>query len=203
MSTFNDMESNDMESKQENSKVMSGRRGCNVRWLVVALALVAGTAQAKVLAGVRLPDAISLQGRELLLDHMELKKKLFFEIYVWGLYLEQTPDSTQEAISFQGPKQLQLHFRRSINREQLVGAFRDFLTHSPLMRSPEMRRCAELLVQSLRGVRKGDTLLITYLPEQGLLVSGEGSRGAIIPGKAFADALFSAWLAENPIYERD
>ncbi len=180
-------------------------RGCgvgNVRWLVLALALVAGTAEAKVTAGVRLPDAISLQGKELLLDHMELKKKLFFEIYVWGLYLEHKPGSTQEAIAAQGPKQLQLHFRRSIKREQLAEAFRNFLSQSSAMRSPEMRRHSEQLVQSLRGVRKGDSLLITYLPDKGLLVSGEGSRGALIPGKAFADALFAAWLTENPIYER-
>jgi len=171
--------------------------------VVLAMVLVGGSAQARAVGGVRLPDAISLQGRKLALDHIELKKKLFFEIYVWGLYLEHTPGSTQEAISFQGPKQLQLHFRRSINRDQLVEAFRNFLAHSAAMRTPEMRRCAEQLVQSLRAVRKGDTLLITYLPEQGLLISGEGSQGAVIPGKDFADVLFSAWLEENPIYERD
>ena len=197
MNTFDDM-----EPKRENMKVSAGRGGWGVRWLVLAMMFMAGTAQAKVIAGVRMPDAISLQGKELLLDHMELKKKLFFEIYVWGLYLEQKPDSTKQAIDFQGPKQLQLHFRRSIKREQLADAFRDFLSNSRALRSPEMKRQSELLVQSLKGVRKGDTLLITYLPDQGLQVSGEGSRGAVIPGKAFADALFDAWLSENPIYER-
>jgi hypothetical protein len=197
MNTFDDM-----EPTRENRKVMAGRSWRGVRWLVLAMTLIAGTAQAKVMAGVRLPDAISLQGKELLLDHMELKKKLFFEVYVWGLYLEQTPDSTQQAIAFQGPKQLRLHFRRSIKREQLVESFRGFLSNSRAMHSAEMKRQSEMLVQSLKGVRKGDTLLITYLPDKGLLISGEGSRGAMIPGKDFADALFDAWLTENPIYER-
>jgi len=197
MNTFDDM-----EPKRDNMKVAAGRGWRGMRWLVLAMTLMAGTAQAKVIAGVRMPDAISLQGKELLLEHMELKKKLFFEIYVWGLYLEQKPDSTQQAIAFQGPKQLQLHFRRSIKREQLADAFRAFLSNSRALRSPEMKRQSELLVQSLKGVRKGDTLLITYLPDQGLRISGEGSRGAVIPGKAFADALFTAWLTENPIYDR-
>ena len=197
MNTFDDM-----EPKRVNMTVSAGRSGWGVRWLVLAMTLMAGTAQAKVMAGVRMPDAISLQGKELLLEHMELKKKLFFEIYVWGLYLEQKPASTQQAIAFQGPKQLQLHFRRSIKREQLADAFRAFLSNSRALRSPEMKRHSEMLVQSLKGVRKGDTLLITYLPDQGLQVSGEGSQGATIPGKAFADALFDAWLSENPIYER-
>jgi Chalcone isomerase-like len=201
MNTFDDM-----EPKRDNAMRMTGTGWRGVRWLVLAMTLMvgtmAGTAQAKVIAGVRMPDAISVQGKELMLDHMALKKKLFFEIYVWGLYLEQKPDSTQQAIDFQGPKQLQLTFRRSIKREQLADAFRAFLSNSRVMRSAEMKRQSEQLIQSLKGVRKGDSLLITYVPDQGLLISGEGSRGATIPGKAFADALFDAWLSENPIYER-
>jgi hypothetical protein len=198
MNTFNDM-----WPKREDGRLMNGRADRGVRWLVVAMALVAGTAQARVMSGVRMPDAIYLQGKELLLDHMDLKKKLFFEIYVWGLYLEHTPGSIQEAISYGGPKQLQLHFRRGLKRDQLAEAFRDFLAHSPAARSPEMRRHSETLVRSLRAVRKGDSLLITYLPDKGLLISGEASRGALIPGKDFADVLFTAWLRENPIYDRD
>ena len=69
--------------------------------------------------------------------------------------------------------------------------------------SAAMKRQAEELVQSLNGVNKGDSLLITYLPDKGLMVSGQGSQGAVIPGKDFADALFGAWLRENPIYERN
>ncbi|MCY1074146.1 chalcone isomerase family protein [Archangium lansingense] len=197
MTTFDDM-----EPKREDTMGMVGRGLLGVRWLVLAMTLMAGTAQAKVMAGVRLPDAISLQGKELLLEHIDLKKKLFFELYVWGLYLEQKPASTQQAIAFQGPKQLQLHFRRSIKREQLAEAFRTFLSNSRVLRSPAMKLQSEQLIQSLKSVRKGDSLLITYLPDKGLLISGEGSRGAMIPGKAFADALFDAWLSENPIYAR-
>ena len=31
------------------------------------------------------------------------------------------------------------------------------------------------------------------------MVPGEASQGVTIPGKDFADALFTAWLTENPI----
>lgn len=171
------------------------------RGWVVALLLVAGAAQAREVADVRMPDAISLEGRQLALDHMELKRKFFFDIYVWGLYLEHKPGSTREAIESQQPKQLLLRFQRGLKRDQLEGAFRTFLGHSTALRTAEMRRHSELLVQSLRGVTKGDSLVITYLPEKGLTVSGEASQGAVIPGKEFADALFDAWLHENPIYE--
>jgi hypothetical protein len=178
---------------------MRGRGGG--RWWVLLVALLASTAQARVLSGVRLPDTISLRGEKLLLEHMALKRMLFWDVYVWGLYLEEKPRTAREAVAADKPKQLQMHFQRNIRRDQLAKAFRDFLRQSTAMRSPEMQRQAELLVRSLRPVRKGDSLLITYLPGQGLLVSGEASRGAFIPGKDFADVLFDAWLKENPIYD--
>ena len=177
--------------------------GPGTRGLVVALMVVAGAAQAREVSNVQMPDAIALEGRQVALEHMELKRKLFFDIYVWGLYLEHKPASTREAIAFQGPKQLQLRFQRGLKRDQLADAFRVFLDRTTALRSAEMRRCSERLVQSLRGVSKGDSLVITYLPTTGLTVSGEGSQGAVIPGKQFADALFGAWLQENPIYEPD
>jgi len=183
---------------ERQDKVGVGRRGA--RGLALALALLASGAEARALGGVRMPDTISVQGQELLLDHMEVKKRLFFDVYVWGLYLQQKPASVEEAISSEGAKQLQLRFKRGVNREQLVAAFRDFLSASASLRAPEMKRLSEQLLQSLRGVSKGDSILISYIPDKGLLVSGEGSHGATIPGKAFADALFSAWLSANPIY---
>ncbi|ATB30838.1 chalcone isomerase family protein [Melittangium boletus] len=184
---------------ERQDKVGVGRRGA--RGLALALALLASGAEARALGGVRMPDTISLQGQELLLDHMEVKKRFFFDVYVWGLYLQQKPASVEEAISSEGAKQLQLRFKRGVNRAQLVAAFREFLSGSASLRDPKMKRLCEQLLQSLRGVDKGDSILISYIPNKGLLVSGEGSQGATIPGKAFADALFSAWLSANPIYQ--
>jgi hypothetical protein len=58
----------------------------------------------------------------------------------------------------------------------------------------------EKLLQSLKDVAKGDNLIITYEPNGGLNVSGEASGGVVIPGKCFADALFTAWLQKNPVF---
>lgn len=167
--------------------------------MALALALLAGGAEARALSGVRMPDAISVEGQELTLNHMDVKRRYVFDVYVWGLYLSQKPSSNQEAIASNQAKQLQMHFKRNVNRDQLVTAFREFLSQSESLRSPEMRRLSEQLLQSLRAVKKGDSLLISYVPDQGLVVAGEGSGGASIPGKAFADALFTAWLRANPI----
>jgi hypothetical protein len=170
---------------------------------MLVLALAAAPAHARAVSGVKMPDAISLHGQQLVLDQMDIKRRLIFDVYVWGLYLEGRAATTEEALAFQGPKQLRMRFKRDVNQEQLASAFRDFLSRSPALRSPEMRQKTELLVGSLRAVRKGDSLIISYLPGEGLRVSGEGSEGALLPDKAFADALFGAWLTSNPIPRRD
>jgi hypothetical protein len=70
-----------------------------VRLLVLAALLIAGLAEGREVAGVRMPDTVELQGRRLALAHMALKERLFFNVYVWGLYMEQIPQAESEAIA--------------------------------------------------------------------------------------------------------
>jgi len=46
--------------------------------------------------------------------------------------------------------------------------------------------------------KKGSTIVITYVPGSGTMLSTAGER-SIIPGKDFADALFSVWLGPSPV----
>ncbi|KFE71221.1 chalcone isomerase family protein [Hyalangium minutum] len=172
------------------------------RWLILAAMLAAGLSEAREVAGVRMDDTLELQGRRLALAHMALKEKLFFNIYVWGLYMEQIPRVEAEAIATNSVKRLHFRFLRKIRREQLVGAFRQGIATNASMLSEPMQQGMETLLQSFKDVSKGDNLILTYDPNAGLLVSGEASGGVLIPGKGFADALFSAWLQKHPVFPR-
>ncbi|WP_224242942.1 chalcone isomerase family protein [Hyalangium gracile] len=173
-----------------------------LRWLVLAGMLAAGLAEAREVGGVKMPDRLDLQGRQLALAHMALKEKLFFDIYVWGLYMEQIPRLEADAIAANSVKRLHFRFLRKIRRDQLVGAFRQGLSSNAALRSSPMQQEMEKLLQTFKDVGKGDNLVLTYLPDAGLHVSGEASGGILIPGKGFADALFTAWLQKNPVFER-
>ncbi len=179
-----------------------GREGwvARARWLVLVALLAAGLAEAREVGGVKMPDTLELQGHRLSLTHMALKEKLFFNLYVWGLYMEQIPHQEAEAIAADSMKLLHFQFLRNIRRDQLVGAFRQGLTVNPALRSGPMQQELEQLLQSLKDVSKGDNLILTYEPNAGLKVSGEASGGVVIPGKGFADALFTAWLKKNPVF---
>jgi hypothetical protein len=176
---------------------MVGARGL----LLVGAVLLAGAAQGKQLAGVKMPESLQLEGRELLLAHMELHEKLWFDVYVWGLYLEQKPQKASEAIAHNGVKRLQFRFLRNIDRGQLVEAFRDGLATHKALKAPGMRQDLEKLLSTLKDVVDGDDLVLTYVPGAGLHVSGKASGGVLIPGKRFADALFTVWLESHPIFK--
>lgn len=168
------------------------------------MVLLAGAAQAegRQLGGVQMPESLDLQGRRLELAHMELQKRLFFKVCVWSLYLEQRPTSTSEAISSNTVKRLHFRFLRNISKEQLVGSFRDGLQKSADLRQGPLASQLDVLLASLRDVHKGGDLVITYTPNVGLEVGGDASGGVFIPGKGFADALFTVWLDAHPIFPR-
>ncbi len=176
---------------------MAGTRGL----LLMGAVLLAGVAQGKQLAGVKMPESLELEGRALQLAHMELHEKLWFDVYVWGLYLEQKPQKASEAIAHNGVKRLQFRFLRNIDKRQLVEAFRDGLAGHAALRAPGMRQDLEKLLATLKDVGNGDDLVLTYVPGAGLHVAGKASGGVLIPGKRFADALFTVWLESHPIFE--
>jgi hypothetical protein len=168
--------------------------------VLVGAMMVSGGAEAKQVAGVQMPDSLTLEGRRLSLAHMELHERFFFKVYVWSLYLEQVPQKKSEAIASNSLKRLHFRFLRKVRKDQLVEAFRDGLSTNAAMRSEPMRQNLERLLSSLRDVEEEGELVITYVPEGGLHVAGTASGGLSIPGKPFADALFTSWLAMHPIF---
>lgn len=177
---------------------MAGR-GKVGKGLFLAALLGATPVAARQVADVSLPDRQSVRGRELELVRMALKEKFFFDLYVWGLYLEDEVETAEQAIASQGHKRLQFKMKRALTREQLVEGIQEGLGSSAAMRQPQMREGLDKLIVALSAVRPGDSLVISYVAGEGTYVSGKVNQVAFIPGKQFADALFAAWLEENPL----
>lgn len=178
------------------------RMGWKLAGALTALLLSTGVAQARELAGVRVPEEVMLQGKQLSLAHVELQQMFFFKVYVWSLYFEQPPRAKDEAISSNCIKRLQLRFLRHVTRDQLVDAFRDGLARNAALRHSPLSDDLERLLGSLRDVPKGGELTLTYVPGGGLKVEGEATHGVHIGGKPFADALFVSWLENHPIFAK-
>lgn len=163
-----------------------------------AAALWATAAEARKVSGVTMRETVSIAGRELRLNGMGLsKQKMFFKVYVIGLYLERPTRDAREAITTDEAKGIVIVMLRDVDRDAFVEAVETGIRRNSGPMMPALRERLDRLKGALPDLKKGDVIDFTYLPGAGTLVRGQGEVMAI-PGKDFADALFSVWLGPNP-----
>jgi hypothetical protein len=167
--------------------------------LCCAATLMAHAARAGEVAGVSMPNVVSVAGVELRLNGMgALKKAIFFKVYVVGLYLEKPTSEAQVAISTDEAKRIVISMLRNVSREMFVRAVEMGVMRNSGPQMPSLRARLDRLERALPALKKGEVLDMTYLPGAGTLVRG-GDQTMTIAGKDFSDALFSVWLGPKPI----
>ena len=75
---------------------------------------------ARDLAGVTMPEKISVSGKQLQLNGMGVGTKAFFKVYVIALYLESPTSDTRTAIKADEAKRIVLTMLRDVSREKFV-----------------------------------------------------------------------------------
>ena len=80
------------------------------------------------MAGVSLPEVVSVAGKELRLNGMGvLKRAIFFKVYVVGLYLEKPTTDARVAIATDEAKRIVISMRRDVSREKVCPGGRNGL----------------------------------------------------------------------------
>lgn len=170
------------------------------RLLLVVLSVVALSASARERNGVTMPDQVTIGGRALRLNGMGLRTKLFFQVYVAGLYLETPTHDAARVIASDQVKSVRMAMLRDLSKKQISEAVEEGFRKNAPAQMPALQQRLTRFLALIPDVKKGEQLVITYLPGQGTIVSGQGEK-AVIPGKDFADALFSVWLGRSPVEE--
>jgi hypothetical protein len=169
-------------------------------WIACALAL--GLAQATAageLQGVSLPDRITVDGKELVLNGMGLRKAYAVaKVYVAGLYLERKTASADEALASPAARRIVLHFVRNVSRDQIVGAWNEGFEKNAGASLPAIRTRIETLDGLMSDLATGDVLAFTAIPGKGVVVDLRGRTMGTIEGDDFARALLSIWLGPSP-----
>jgi hypothetical protein len=147
---------------------------------------------------VSLPARIEVEGQQLVLNGMALRKKAIFKVYVAGLYLPQKNSNADAILSADSPRRIVLRFLRGVSANQMCGALNDGLKDNTPDASAELRQQFTTLCGFLDEIRKGEQFVFTYIPGQGTIVDVKGARKGLIEGKQFADALFRAWIGPKP-----
>ncbi len=148
------------------------------------------------LASPAMPKVVKANGKLLVLNGTAIGTKIFLRVYTIGLYLEKKTTDAETAIKSDESKRISLVMLRSVSRQQFVQAVEKGIVRNCGVPMASLRSRLDLLEKELPSLAKGDMLDFTYVPAVGTVVRGQG-RELKIPGKDFAEALFSVWLGPH------
>ena len=181
-----------------------------MRSLIIGSALlataIAPPAQAAKVAGVKLEDSVQISADtpKLALNGAGVRKKLFIKVYVGALYLQNKATSVDAVLNQTGANRVLMHFLyKKVGRDKLVDGWKEGFSGNSS--AAEMEKLQARLADFnglFTDAKKGDVILLDYLPGEGTRVTINGQAKGTIPGADFNKALLKVWLGNSPVDSR-
>ena len=171
-------------------------------FLITFICFFSGLVQAAELAGVYVEDKIqSSNGDALVLNGLGLREKLWIDVYVGSLYLEQKSQDVAEILSRPGPLRLQLDFiYKKVSPQQLTDTWREGFEKNQDDQTLEQLkdRIDQFCSYFSENAVAKDRYILDYVPGEGTQVSKNGRLLGKIQGEDFKNALLEIWLGNHP-----
>lgn len=120
------------------------------------------------------------------------------DLYRAALYLEDVCRDPNRIIRSEQAKRLHLVFSRSLSRRQSERAFVASFRANAGDELPRYQKRLDQLCSMMRDVRKGDSLVFTYVPGRGLESHFRGRSLGVIRGDDFARMFFTLYVGPIP-----
>ncbi|MFG6413522.1 chalcone isomerase family protein [Roseateles sp. DC23W] len=158
------------------------------------------------------PDTLQLGGSTLVLNGAGKRQVAIYPMYLAALYLPQKASSPAEVYSQTGPKRVELRIViplvKDVSTQEFVKAIdkgvRRNSSEAELAAVAERVRQFNATIGEVGRVKKGDVLVIDYLPAQGgtrLTVNGK-VWGKPVEGQDFYTAFLKVFLGDKNSDER-
>jgi hypothetical protein len=171
--------------------------------LAVALSalLIFGFVGAAELEGVSMPDKVTVDDFDLILNGLGLREAtmLKVDVYVGGLYLKEPATDGAAILESQQVKRIHMHFvYKKVDSKKIAKGWDEGIEANV---EGGLKLYADQL-QQLNGwmetMVKGDTMTFTAIPGKGLTVEVKGKKKGVIADEGFARDFWSIWLGPNP-----
>ena len=172
------------------------------RWMALGLGLLLGlpaVVGAGELAGVTLPDQVTVAGKTLELNGMGVRKKMVIKVYVAGLYLEQAAAEEAAIVGSSSTKRVVMHFLTNMaTKGKMDEAWLEgFKANSPDS-YPALAERVATFIGFFGDMKDGDEIVLTVSPGTGTTAALNGEDKGMIAGDDFGDALLKVWLGDHP-----
>jgi hypothetical protein len=169
--------------------------------VLVAALLVASAANAMEVAGVKIDDKASVGGQELVLNGAGLRTKVFFKVYVAGLYVPAKTGSAS-AVLEKAPRRIQINLMRDVSAEEFVGALVDGMkANNSAAEFAAVKAETDQFIAIMKGandVKEKDIVTLDFV-DGATKVAVNGAAKGTIPGEPFNRALTKIWLGDQPV----
>jgi hypothetical protein len=169
---------------------------------ILLLLCVAAPAWAAEVAGVKLDDKVHVANADLSLAGAGLRKRVFFQVYVIGLYLQ---DRKADPLTQPGPKRVQIHMLRDVAADTFNQALVEGIraNHSePQVNAlePRVKRLGDIIGE-VKEAKKGMVIALDWTGAATQVLIDGRPAGAPIEGEDFYRALLRIWLGDKPVQE--
>ncbi len=167
---------------------------------VVSIASAVSAAQDRKCRDISFPQQIQVNGADLTLNGLGVRKATFLKInvYVAALYVARPARDATPLINSTTAQQLVLQFVRNVGVDDLRKAFTEAFAHLGVDQSPAMQERIARLNSWMTEMKTGQRLTFVRLPRAGIQVSVAGAQKGVIEGDDFARAFVSIWLGATP-----
>jgi hypothetical protein len=180
---------------------MSGGSRCWIPALAgVLLAATAGTARGAECKGIEFPQHLRLDGSDLALNGLGMRKATFLKVnvYVAALYVVRPSHDARALLDSTGPDQLILHFVRSVGVDDLRKGWGEGFARNAQAELPALQARIAQLQAWMSDVKAGQRLSFVRRPGAGVQVDVNGTVKGVIAGDDFSRAFLSIWLGAMP-----
>jgi len=167
--------------------------------VVFLLLSVVCIASAEKVGAVRLPDTLTVDGTQLILNGAGMRTKVIINVYAGGLYLPEKMSDAARIIEADKPMAIKMHFVRKVDNRSIIDAWNTGFKNS----ADEGYDTTQSKRDRFNGVFSSDIEKdgiydVEYVPGKGVTVSIDGTEKATIPGFDFKKAVFAIWLGQTP-----
>tara|TARA_B100000809_G_C15062146_1_gene502762 strand:- start:167 stop:727 length:561 start_codon:yes stop_codon:yes gene_type:complete len=174
-----------------------------MKYLLTLLTLVCAlsvSAQTKI-HGIVMPNVVKADGQYLKINGGGIREKMFLDLYVGVLYLDEKSSSANDIINADKPMAIKMRIISGmVSKDNMEEAIREGFDKSTGGKTdPINDKINSLIAKGFAGeIVKGDVFDLIYIPGTGTTLTKNNKDLVTISGLDFKKALFGVWLCDQP-----
>lgn len=167
---------------------------------VSAIAMAGMPTMAKEVAGIAIPDSVTVNDTVLKLNGAGVRKRFFIKVYVGALYLKDPQTTSAAVLAAPSPRSVRMHILYDeISAAKLVDAWNEgFAGNTSKAEVATLQPRIAQFNALFPAVKKGDVVRLDLVGDTTEVWINQEQKGAVA-GPDFQQALLKIWLGEKPV----